>query len=151
MPRHGSLIALPLAALVVWALPPTAVAQEAKRDAAQAEVSAAKRYVPPDQDAFPLVREEAAYPAFMALFGIEGDCQTTFELTPEGTATDITITCVDTAGNPAPGFEGAALEALRKFKFSPKIVNGEPVRRENVIQTFMFRLHRPLASPRQGR
>jgi protein TonB len=89
-----------------------------------------------DVDAAPLVRVEPRYPVLAARRGIEGYVVVEFGITPAGTVTDATVL----ESQPANVFDRAALEAVRKWKYQPKIVGGTAVERSGVKVRLTFEL-----------
>lgn len=73
--------------------------------------------------AIPIVPVQPQYPA-KALFGnIEGYVTLEFTIQPDGSATDPQV--IDS--KPRRVFDKAAINALLRSKFKPKVVNGKPV------------------------
>ena len=88
-----------------------------------------------DRDAQPLVRIEPQYPMRAAERGTEGSCSVRFDVTADGTPTNIRILACDSSL-----FERAAERAVERWRYSPKVENGIPVARVNVETRFEFRL-----------
>jgi protein TonB len=88
-----------------------------------------------DRDAQPLVRIEPQYPMRAAERGIEGSCYARFDVSPDGTPTNIQITRCDSSL-----FERAAQRAVERWRYNPKVENGVPVARRGVETRFDFRL-----------
>ncbi|WP_339748512.1 energy transducer TonB [uncultured Maricaulis sp.] len=88
-----------------------------------------------DRDAQPLVRIEPQYPMRAAERGIEGTCYARFDVSPDGTPTNIQITRCDSSL-----FERAAQRAVERWRYNPKVENGVPVARRGVETRFDFRL-----------
>lgn len=87
-----------------------------------------------DRDAQPLVRIQPQYPPRAAERGTEGTCSFTFDVTPDGTPTNIRmIDCPSV-------FERAATRAVERWRYNPKIVDGQAVARSGVVSSFDFRL-----------
>ncbi len=61
-----------------------------------------------------------------------------FDVDAKGRAVDIQT--IDSSGTTSvqKNFEKATIDALRKWRFTPATVDGEPVRQSNVIQEFVF-------------
>ena len=87
-----------------------------------------------DQDVQPLVRTLPQYPPRAAQRGIEGWVEVRFTVTPAGTVTNERVH----ASYPGSIFDQAALNAVRRWKYSPKIVNGVPVERADVLDRLDF-------------
>lgn len=91
-----------------------------------------------DADAIPLVRVNPQYPARAMQRGIEGWVHLAFTITTAGTTTDIAV--VD--AEPANVFEDAAIAAVRRYKYKPKLDGGQPVERPGVEVMLSFKLNR---------
>ena len=86
-------------------------------------------------DIIPLVRIPPRYPMRAANRRIEGHVTVEFTITKTGTVSDATV--ID--AKPSNIFNRAALEAIRKWKFKPKIVEGRAVE-QRARQTLQFKL-----------
>lgn len=91
---------------------------------------------PSDGDILPLVAVAPQYPDRAASRGIEGWVLVELTVTPEGTVTDPRVLSADPAGY----FENAALRAVTRFRYKPKVVNGTPVPQPGVQYKFTFKL-----------
>ncbi|GGO10689.1 protein TonB [Iodidimonas muriae] len=91
---------------------------------------------PTDGDYLPLVRIQPQYPRRAAERGIEGYVIVELTVTPQGTVEDVRIIEADPRGY----FERAAEQAAYKFKYKPKVVNGEPIAVDGVQYMFSFNL-----------
>jgi protein TonB len=89
-----------------------------------------------DADAVPLVRVSPQYPPSAMLRGIEGWVQVAFTITTAGTVKDAEVVGADPDGY----FEKAALNAVARYKYKPKIVDGEPVERPGINLVISFKL-----------
>jgi protein TonB len=91
-----------------------------------------------DRDVAPLVRVEPQYPMGAKQRGIEGWVELMFTITEAGTVKDVVVT------NAAPGtvFNRAAIQAVSRWKYNPKIENGAAVERPRVEQRIVFQLPR---------
>jgi protein TonB len=89
-----------------------------------------------DQDIVPLVRVEPEYPQRAQQRGIEGYVDLEFTISPVGTVQNAVVI----AAQPALIFDKAALRAVRKWKYNPKIENGVPVARSGVQVRLRFEL-----------
>jgi protein TonB len=91
---------------------------------------------PSDTDIVPLVRVPPQYPVRASERGIEGWVIVEFTIAPNGTVKDAVV--VDS--EPARIFDRAALRAVQKWKYKPKIVDGSPVERTGIQIKFPFEL-----------
>ncbi len=91
---------------------------------------------PSDSDAIPLVRVNPLYPITAAERGIEGWVSVEFSISETGAVKDAKI--VDS--NPGSIFNRAALRAISKWKYKPKIVDGVPVERHGIKVKLTFEL-----------
>ncbi len=89
-----------------------------------------------DTDTIPLVRIEPTYPIRAQERGIEGWVQVEFTISPRGTVVDPKVTSYE----PSTIFNQAALRAVRRWKYNPKIVDGQPVSRPGVKVKLDFEL-----------
>lgn len=78
--------------------------------------------VPIDRSPVPVVRIEPVYPASEASRGNSGSCTVMFDITPQGTTTNIRpVTC------DSRGFEQATLNAVSRWRYNPQVENGQPI------------------------
>lgn len=91
---------------------------------------------PSDTEAVPLVRVPPQYPIRATERGIEGYVVVEFTIAPNGTVKDARV--IDS--KPARIFDRAALRAVKKWKYKPKIVDGVPVERTGIQIRFPFEL-----------
>jgi protein TonB len=91
-----------------------------------------------DRDVVPLVRVEPQYPMSAKQRGIEGWVELKFTITAAGTVSNIVIT----ASAPGTIFNRAAVKAVGRWKYNPKIENGTAVDRPGVRQRIKFELPR---------
>jgi protein TonB len=90
-----------------------------------------------DRDIVPLVRVEPQYPMRAEQRGIEGWVELVFTITAVGTVKDIVVT----ASHPGTVFDRAAVQAVRKWKYTPKVEDGVAVERSGVRQRLKFELN----------
>lgn len=88
-----------------------------------------------DTDVIPVVRVPPTYPRNAKLGRIEGSVTLVVTINPDGTVSDVSVL----ESNPARLFDRAAMDAMRRWKFRPKIVNGTPVA-QRAKQTIEFKL-----------
>ncbi len=91
-----------------------------------------------DRDVQPLVRIEPQYPMSAKQRGVEGWVKLMFTITAAGTVSDIVVT----ASNPGTVFNQAAVQAVSKWKYNPKVENGTAVDRPGVRMRLAFKLPR---------
>lgn len=90
-----------------------------------------------DNEVVPLVRIPPKYPRVAARRGVEGVVTVTFIITKDGTVRDPRV--VD--AKPTNVFNDEALAAVLKWKFKPKLLDGQPVERQ-ATQEIEFKLSR---------
>jgi protein TonB len=83
----------------------------------------------------PLVRIPPRYPMRAARRRIEGWVKVEFTITEQGTVKDPVVV----ESHPADIFDRAALSAIRRWKFKPKIIDGVPFE-QRAIQILKFKL-----------
>ena len=81
-----------------------------------------------DRDAVPLVRIDPDFPMQARQRGIEGWVVVEFTVSTAGTVKDAEVV----ASEPGNVFDRAALNAVRKWKYNPKMQDGKPVERSGV-------------------
>lgn len=91
---------------------------------------------PSDTDVVPLVRVNPQYPSRAMMANVEGWVHLEFTITPAGTVKDARVLDADPPGY----FERASLNAVRKYKYKPKIEDGVPVERPGVQVVLSFKL-----------
>ncbi len=89
-----------------------------------------------DSDIVPLVRPLHRYPSRAQARGIEGWVHLRFDVTPEGTTSNIVVLDSD----PAKTFDRAAKRAVEKYKYKPRVENGVPVPRPGVELVLSFEM-----------
>ena len=75
-----------------------------------------------DGDYLPIVKSAAQYPKSALARGLEGYCTVEYVVTTSGETRDITV--VDC---PHKIFAKPSVKAAEKFKYKPKVVDGEPI------------------------
>lgn len=91
-----------------------------------------------DGEYLPIVKIEPPYPMAARTKGIEGYCIVEYTVTPAGTVKDVVVIDAD----PKRIFDKVSIEAALKFKYRPRVVNGEPIEVRGVQNRFLFRLER---------
>jgi periplasmic protein TonB len=89
-----------------------------------------------DSDIVPLVRPLHRYPSRAQARGIEGWVHLRFDVTPEGGTDNIVVLDADPQGT----FDRAAVNAVKKYKYKPRIENGVPVARPGVEVVLSFEM-----------
>ena len=88
-----------------------------------------------DGDILPIVRIEPQYPREALVKGIEGWVRVQFTILEDGGVEGVEVLAADPRGM----FERNAVRAVMRWKFKPRIVDGQPVRRLGA-QTIEFQL-----------
>jgi len=88
-----------------------------------------------DRDVMPLVRINPDYPPRALTRGIEGWVQVRFTITATGTVRDPSV-----VKSSSQMFEEAALKAIARWRYNPKIENGEGVERVGMETIIRFEL-----------
>lgn len=88
-----------------------------------------------DTDVIPVVRVAPAYPRNAKMAKIQGYVTMAVTINPDGTVSDAKVLESD----PPRLFDKAALAAIKRWKFRPKVVNGTPVA-QRAKQTIEFKL-----------
>jgi len=89
-----------------------------------------------DTDVVPLVRVNPEYPMRAAQAGIEGWVAVEFTISKTGAVKDPRVIAYE----PSTVFNTAAINAIRRWKYNPKIENGKAVERPGVAVRLQFRL-----------
>lgn len=89
-----------------------------------------------DGEMLPLVNVTPTYPTRAAQRGIQGWCQVSFTVTATGGVEDVFV--VD--GEPKGVFDSSSIRAAQKFKFQPRVVDGEGVPVPGVQYVFRYQL-----------
>lgn len=89
-----------------------------------------------DGEMLPLVNIQPQYPTRAAQRGIEGWCQVAFTVTETGGVRDVRVVDAEPRGM----FDSASIRAAERFRFQPRVVNGEAVEVPNVQYVFRFEL-----------
>lgn len=90
-----------------------------------------------DGDFLPIVQVAPQYPSKALRRRIEGYTIVEFTIDPNGKAVDARII----EANPPDVFDATSLDAVRKFRFRPRVVNGEAVRVPGQRKRFNFRVN----------
>lgn len=87
----------------------------------------------------PIVKVAPVYPSSAANRGIEGQCMVEYTVTVTGATKNIRV--VDGECSYA-GFRKPSIAAAERFKYKPRIINGEAVEVERVRNMFIFTLQK---------
>jgi periplasmic protein TonB len=91
-----------------------------------------------DRDVIPLVRIPPDYPPRALARGLEGWVEVQFTITPIGTVTNAKVVQAD----PPEVFNDAALKAIARWRYNPKIEGGQAVERVGVQTVIRFELQK---------
>lgn len=89
-----------------------------------------------DTDVTPLVRVPPQYPPRAAERGVEGWVLLEFTISKSGAPTNVTVVDAD----PPKLFNKAAIRAVKKWKYRPKLEGGQPVERAGVQTVITFQM-----------
>jgi protein TonB len=84
---------------------------------------AAQREILPESALTKLEHRAAVYPAAAAARGVEGWVAVQFTVAADGSTRDAVIT----ESSPAGVFEDSVLDAVRAWRYEPRIVAGKPI------------------------
>lgn len=90
-----------------------------------------------DGEYLPIVKVQATYPRRALQRGIEGYVVVEFTVTRQGTVRDPVVVQAEPEGI----FEQSALDAVMKFKYKPRVIDGEPVEVEGVQNRMTFEMN----------
>lgn len=91
----------------------------------------------------PIVKVPPEYPSNALSRGIEGFCTVIYTVTETGSVRDpqaIADQCVTKDGRPTTVFNRASERAALKFKYKPKVVDGQPVEVPGVRNRFTYEM-----------
>ncbi len=93
----------------------------------QPDVDSAQNFevVVSDREEQPLVRVPPQYPRRASERGVEGSCDMRFDIEADGSTSNVRADCT------SPLFERAAINAVQRWKYQPRVVDGQAVRRPN--------------------
>ena len=89
-----------------------------------------------DQDVVPLVRVDPDYPPRARQRGIEGYVDVEFTISAVGTVQNAVVI----GSEPSMIFDRAALRAIRKWRYNPRIEGGAPIARPDVQVRIRFEI-----------
>lgn len=93
---------------------------------------------PAEGEYLPLVKVQPVYPRRALARGIEGYVIVEFTVTRTGSVRDVRVV----ESNPPGVFDRAAVEAARKFRYKPRVVDGQPIDVPGVRNKITFRIER---------
>lgn len=88
-----------------------------------------------DGDYLPIVKPNPKYPSRALSRGIQGYCTVEYTVTVTGETRDVKV--VDC---PQSVFASSSVRAAEKFKYKPKVIDGEPIEVPGVRNRFTFEL-----------
>lgn len=91
-----------------------------------------------DGEYLPIVKVSPQYPQRALQRGLEGWVLVEFTVTPAGTVKDVKV--VD--AEPADIFNRAAVDAAKKFKYKPRVIDGQAVEVSGVQNLIRFEMER---------
>ena len=89
-----------------------------------------------DGDYLPIVKVSPVYPRRAQERGISGHVLVEFTVTETGAVEDVIVILAEPPGY----FERSAIRAALKFKYKPKVINGEPQRTAGVQNDIIFEM-----------
>jgi len=91
-----------------------------------------------DGEYLPIVKIAPVYPRVAQSRGIEGYCLVEYTVTTTGATRDIEVIDADPPGI----FNNVSIAAAKKFKYRPRVVNGEAIEVQGVRNLFKFELEK---------
>ena len=91
----------------------------------------------PDEEYWPIYTPDAEWPTNASELRLEGVLIVQYDVTKEGTVENSVVLEAEPPGI----FDRAALSTISKFKYKPKILNGEPVRVTGVKNRIIYELN----------
>ena len=89
-----------------------------------------------DSDIVPLVRIQPTYPPREAARGVEGWVVLQYDITATGAVTNVAVV----ESEPGTAFDSAAADAVARWRYNPRVVNGQAVERVGVRTRISFDL-----------
>lgn len=90
-----------------------------------------------DGEYLPIVKVQATYPRRALQRGIEGYVVVEFTVTKQGSVRDPVVV----EAEPQDIFDEAAMDAVLKFKYKPRVIDGEPVEVDGVRNRMTFEMN----------
>lgn len=157
MPRHIdskplATVALLMMALSVSAAPSDSANQDDGKQVTGDEQACSEKKAEPRPDvagevSLPIVKVAPIYPDRALNEGIEGHVLLEFVVTETGAVRDAVVL----EANPSGVFEQAALKAVAKFKYKPRIVDGRPVETTGVRNRIAFEISDDEETPSEAK
>lgn len=89
-----------------------------------------------DGEYLPIVKVAPLYPRRASSRGVEGYCTVQYTVTKSGSVRDpVAIDC-----QPSGYFERASIKAALKFKYKPRVIDGQPIDVSGVMNRFTYEL-----------
>lgn len=116
------------------------LAQEAERTAEarrriEAERARAAAAAATDRQYLPIAKAPPVYPQRALDSGVQGECTVSYDVDPNGR-----VVSPQVAGQCHPLFIRPSLEAAKRFRYRPRIVDGQAVTVRGVQNTFHYRI-----------
>ena len=90
---------------------------------------------PSDGEYLPIVKVQPIYPRRALSRGVEGYVIVEFTVTKQGTTRDVTV-----FESSSSMFNNAAIKAAQKFKYKPRVVDGQPIEVPGVQNKITFEI-----------
>ncbi|WP_417468850.1 energy transducer TonB [Maricaulis sp.] len=101
----------------------------------RSEISGPGSIVITQREPVPVVRVQPMYPPRAAERRLEGQCSVLFDITPQGTTTNVrALDCTSSL------FERASVNAVANWRYSPQIEAGQPTMYRGATTQLVFRL-----------
>jgi len=91
---------------------------------------------PSDGEYLPIVKVQPVYPRRAQSRGLEGYVIVEFTVTKQGTTRDVRVV----EAKPSSIFDRSAIQAARKFKYKPRVVDGEAIEVPGVQNKITFKM-----------
>jgi protein TonB len=89
-----------------------------------------------DGEYLPVVKVAPSYPRNAIRRGIEGYVILEYVVLPDGSVTDIRVV----EASPPNVFDAAAIRSAKRYKYKPRVENGQAIRVEGVQTKIVFKL-----------
>ncbi|WP_417493795.1 energy transducer TonB [Maricaulis sp.] len=101
----------------------------------RSEISGPGSIVISQREPVPVVRVQPMYPPRAAERRLEGQCSVLFDITPQGTTTNVrALDCSSSL------FERASINAVANWRYSPQIEAGQPIMYRGATTQLVYRL-----------